>query len=68
MLSSDLLLAGIEPDDNKPRFGSRLLLAATAMATESASTARAAVNLTQSKEKQWQIRAHLARSPSIGII
>ena len=59
LLSSDVLSAGIEPDGNKPRFGSRLLLAATAMVNESASTARAVVKLMQSKEKQWQIRAHL---------
>ncbi len=68
MLSSNVLSGGIEPDSSNPRFGSRLLLAATAMVTESACTARAAVNLMQSKEKQWQIRAHLARSPNTGII
>lgn len=59
LLSSDLLSAGIEPDGNKPRFGSRLLLAATAMVNESASTSRAAVNLMQSEEKHWQKLGYL---------
>lgn len=66
MLRSDVLSVGIEPKGTTMGFGSRLILVAAVMVNESACAARAEANLMRSKEKQWQIRAHLARSPDTG--
>lgn len=53
ILSSDALFV-MAPDDIESRFNRRLLLVAAAMVNESASKARATIDLNQREQNDWQ--------------